>query len=252
MGKSAFALSMALNLATRSCKPDGSKARSALFTLEMCQQEIYERILSSQAQVDLDVIVRRKPNPDERVKLDQACADLQDAPLNVIDNSMATVASIRAYIRKSIMDGNRLDVVFVDYLQLLSSIGRSESRNLEVAAFSRELKAIALEYDITVVALAQLSRSVESRTIGDRPCLPKLSDLRDSGSIEQDADIVMFLYRQSYYDPEINPVDKNRCSIIVAKNRSGETGEMALLFRGEQVRFDNACLDPVSVETIRL
>jgi len=240
MGKSAFALCIALSLAK------SKRGRCAFFSMEMQQAEILERLLAAEGAVDLDRIIRRRLDGIERSRLTEAATMMRQLDMDLIDRATTSVASIRAHIRRSILRGEKLDVVFVDYLQLLHATEKSESRNLEVGRFSRELKAIAMEFGVHIVALCQLSRSVESRQ-GTRPSLPKLSDLRDSGSIEQDADAVLFLYRQWYYEQDNPQVREQDCSVLVAKNRSGATGEFNVFFFGAQVRFENACME---VETI--
>jgi replicative DNA helicase len=233
MGKSGLALGIAEYVAIDTRKP------VLLFSLEMSRTELVNRMLSSQARVDSGRLrTGRLDDPHWRA-LGEALGRMSDAPLYIDDTPSITLLEIRAKARR-LKQRVGLDLVVVDYLQLMSSSKRSDNRVQEVAEFSRGLKMLAKELDIPVVALSQLSRQPESRT--DKR--PMLSDLRESGSIEQDADIVGFIYRDEVYDAD-SP-DKGTAELIIAKHRNGAVGKVQLAFLAHYAKFANLSRRPQS------
>ena len=231
VGKTAFAL----NIATRAACDYG--AGVALFSLEMPFMQIGMRILSARADVDsYRIRTGRNLENEDWAKMKIAMKTISESNIFIDDSSNITIREITAKCRKLKAEG-KLDMVVIDYLQLINSPGnaRYDSRQVEVSEISRNLKGLAREMEVPVIALSQLSRSVEQRS-GDKK--PILSDLRESGSIEQDADIVMFLHRPDYYDREKKDEDEDRDSdaryeanIIIAKHRNGSIGEISLMFQ---------------------
>jgi replicative DNA helicase len=231
MGKSGLALGIAEYVAIDTRKP------VLLFSLEMSRTELVNRMLSSQARVDSGRLrTGRLDDPHWRA-LGEALGRMSDAPLYIDDTPSITLLEIRAKARR-LKQRVGLELVVVDYLQLMSSSKRSDNRVQEVAEFSRGLKMLAKELDIPVVALSQLSRQPESRT--DKR--PMLSDLRESGSIEQDADIVGFIYRDEVYDAD-SP-DKGTAELIIAKHRNGAVGKVRLAFLAHYAKFANLSRRP--------
>ncbi len=228
MGKTAFSVNIALNAAK---DPDVSVA---IFSLEMSKNQIAQRMISSESHIELQKIIRGDLNtdPDNWTRLIETLQILSQRNITIDDTPGITLSDLRAKCRKIKIEKG-LDVVLIDYLQLMSGDGRSESRQQEISAISRGLKALAKEMDCTVIALSQLSRAPELRS-DHRPIL---SDLRESGAIEQDADIVMFLYRDEYYNPDSEK--KNTTEVIIAKHRNGPTGIVELVFAGEYTKFLN-------------
>jgi replicative DNA helicase len=227
MGKTAFALGMASHCSVHSAKP------CLIFSLEMSQQELSQRILCSEALVDATRVKTGRLDEADWNRISHAVGRLAEAPLYIDDNPHTTVMEIRAKARRLQSRVGELGMVVVDYVQLMSGRSNAESRQVEVAEISRNLKILARELQAPVVALAQLNRQLEQR----QDKRPLLSDLRESGSLEQDADVVMFLYRDEVYDPA-SP-DKGMAEVIVAKHRNGPTGRVKLAFRGQYTRFDN-------------
>jgi len=227
MGKTSFAM----NVAEFASVNKGMT--TAVFTLEMPREQIAMRMLCSQARVDMQRVRRGTLRDDDWMKLAQALGPLSAAPMYIDDTSAITPSQLRSRCRRLIMDKGKLDLVVVDYLGLMRSDGRAENRQLEVSEISRQLKAIALELKVPIVACAQLSRANKDR-IDKRPVL---SDLRDSGSIEQDADVVMFLHREEYYNRDTE--DKNIGEVIVSKQRSGPVGTVKLAWLSEYTTFAN-------------
>ena len=225
MGKSAFAL----NIATAVAK---AKKPVLIFSLEMSKEQMVNRILCSEAQVDSMKVRTGKLDTDDWVKLGKASGDLADTPLYIDDTPGLSSVELRAKCRKAKLEKD-IGLVVIDYLQLMESKKAGESRQQEISEISRSLKILAKELDIPVIALSQLSRAAEQR-VDHRPML---SDLRESGSIEQDADIVMFLYRDDYYNPETEK--KNVAEIIIAKNRQGSTGTVELAWLPQYTKFAN-------------
>ncbi len=227
VGKTAFGLGMATHIAKHSGKP------VLVFSLEMGHNELTQRILASEAKVDSTKLRTGKLSESDWSKIGLAVGRLE-VPLFLDDNPQVTVMEIRAKARRIKSQHGGLALIMIDYLQLMSGNGTSENRQLEVSEISRNLKVLARELEVPIVALSQLSRNLEARA--DKR--PMLADLRESGSLEQDADVVMFLYRDEVYNPE-SP-DKGSAEVIVAKHRSGPIGTKRLVFLGQYTRFDNA------------
>jgi replicative DNA helicase len=227
MGKTAFALGIAAHAAMEAHVP------VLLFSLEMSHSEITQRLLVSEARVDSGRIRNGKLMDTDWPKISQAIGRLGEAPLFVDDNPNLTVMEIRAKARRLKAQHSDLGLIIIDYLQLMSGRHNSESRQVEISEISRGLKILARELQVPVVALSQLSRQLESRA--DKR--PMLSDLRESGSIEQDADVVLFLYRDEVYNPD--SADRGTAEIIVSKHRNGPTGYTKLAFLDHYTRFAN-------------
>lgn len=229
-GKSAFSLNMALNAAINEHKS------IAFFSLEMGAEEIMKRMFGVVGKIDGDVLKTGKLKNTDWKKWNEAMSELSDTKFYIDDSGGLTVSEIRRKCRKLKNSDDGLDMIVIDYLQLLSSSSKySGQRVQEVSEISRDIKKLAMELDIPVIALAQLSRSVEQRKGEDSK--PKLSDLRESGSIEQDADIVLFLHSDAYgkYDGNVN----RKVELLVAKHRAGQTGSVDLLFKMNTGSFDN-------------
>jgi replicative DNA helicase len=227
VGKTAFALGMAVHVAQTSAKP------VLVFSLEMGHNELTQRILSSEAKVDSTRMRNGRLSESDWALIGRAIGRLE-VPLFLDDNPRVTVMEIRAKARRLKARHGGLALIVIDYLQLMTGGGNPENRQLEVSEISRNLKILARELEVPIVALSQLSRQLEARS--DKR--PMLSDLRESGSLEQDADVVMFLYRDELYNPE-SP-DKGSAEVIVAKHRSGPIGIKRLVYLGQYTRFDNA------------
>lgn len=227
MGKSAFAINIATNVAVK------AKVPVAIFNLEMAKEQVANRILSSEAMVDSNKIRTGQLEDDDWTKLATTLGMLSEAPIYIDDTAGISIMEIRAKCRKLKLEKN-IGLVVIDYLQLVQPTGRKNgTREQEISEISRSLKILAKELDIPVIALAQLSRSVEKRE--DKR--PMLSDLRESGSIEQDADIVMFIHRDDYYNDESER--KNIAEIILAKHRAGSTGSVDLAWFPSFTKFEN-------------
>ncbi|MDH4146546.1 MAG: replicative DNA helicase, partial [Acidimicrobiia bacterium] len=218
MGKTSFALGMASNAAIALRKP------VLFFSLEMSSLEITQRLLTSEARVDATRVRNGRLNESDWEKITHTVGRLAEAPLWIDDNPNVSVMEIRSKARKLQSKVGHLGAVFVDYIQLMTGRSSAESRQVEVAEISRSLKILAREIETPVIALAQLNRSLEQRA--DKR--PMLSDLRESGSLEQDADVVMFLYRDEVYNRDSQ--DQGIAEVIVAKHRSGPTGTVRLAF----------------------
>jgi replicative DNA helicase len=227
MGKTAFGLGMAAHVA----KHDGRPV--LVFSLEMGHAELTQRILSSEAKVDSTKLRTGRLSESDWSKIGLAVGRLE-VPLFLDDNPQVTVMEIRSKARRIKSQHGGLAAIIIDYLQLMTGGGRAENRQLEVSEISRNLKILARELEVPIVALSQLSRNLEARS--DKR--PMLADLRESGSLEQDADVVMFLYRDEVYNSE-SP-DKGSAEVIVAKHRSGPIGTKRLVYLGQYTRFDNA------------
>lgn len=227
MGKTAFALNIATNAAVQANIP------VVVFSLEMSKEQCANRILCSQAMVDSQKVSKGDISDEEWEKLAVASGELSESSGIFIDDTAGiTVAEIRAKCRKLKIEKN-IGLIVIDYLQLIQGSGKSSSREQEIAEISRSLKILAKEIDVPVIALSQLSRAPEGRT----DHRPMLQDLRESGSIEQDADIVMFIYRDDYYNPQAEQT--NIAEIIIAKNRSGPVGTTELLWMPSFTKFVN-------------
>ena len=226
MGKTAFALNMAQNAAIATHEP------VAIFSLEMSKEQLVNRMVSSMAEIDQQTLRNGRIYGDDWVQLVNAIAPLAEAPVYIDDTPAISVREVRAKARR-LKTERGVSLVIIDYLQLMGSTGRIESRQQEVSQISRSLKALARELDIPIIALSQLSRSVEQ----GQEKKPSLSHLRESGSLEQDADIVMFIYRDEYYNEDSEK--KGQAEIIIAKHRNGATGSVDLSFRKEFTKFGN-------------
>lgn len=238
MGKTAFAINIAQNAAIQ------SGAQVAVFSLEMSKESLLRRMLATQARVDQRKLQTGFLGREDHGKLQHALEQLIEAKLYIDDSAGISLAEMRAKARRMKQTTGGLDLILVDYLQLMSATlptaggKRYENRTQEVAAISRGLKALAKELDVPVIALSQLSRASERRGDDKRPML---SDLRESGSIEQDADVVAFIHREAYYnrDEEMSDADRAKSEIIIAKQRNGPTGTVILHFISRFTSFDN-------------
>ncbi len=233
MGKTAMALNIAADLAIG--RIDRPPKIVAVFSLEMSRQALLTRVLCSEARVDQSRFRRATLGKDERARLAEALPQLVKAKLYIDDTANLNVMEVAAKCRR-LQSEHGLDLVIVDYLQLLGSKGRVESRVQEVSTFSRGLKLLARELEVPVLALSQLSRGPESQ--GRKDARPRLSDLRDSGSIEQDADVVCFIYREEVYKPTDASV-AGEAELIIGKQRNGPTGRVKLAFMKKFARFQN-------------
>ncbi|GJM22610.1 MAG: replicative DNA helicase [Planctomycetota bacterium] len=227
MGKSSFATSLLDNVCVR-----GGKT-ALLFTLEVTKEQVAENMLCSNAMVDAHRLLKGQLSNDEYAKVPEAAGRLSKAKLHIDDTPGLTITRLRAKARR-IKGRDGLDLVVVDYLQLLSLGGGAESRQIEISRLSSSLKQLARELKCPVIALSQLNRGVEQR----QDKRPLMGDLRESGSIEQDADAVLLVFREDYYFPE-KVEAKGRAEIIVAKNRTGPTGSVDLNFHANMMRFHN-------------
>ncbi len=229
MGKTAFALNIAANAAIR------AKIPVAVFSLEMSKEQLVTRVLSSETGIDSNKLKTGKMEEDDWIKLSEGLGPLSEAPIYIDDTPGISITEIRAKCRKLKLEKN-IGLVIIDYLQLISGTGnrKNGSREQEISEISRSLKILAKELDVPVIALSQLSRAPEQRKDDHRPML---SDLRESGAIEQDADIVMFLYRDDYYNQESE--NRNIAEVILAKHRSGSTGTIELAWFGSCTKFAN-------------
>lgn len=226
MGKTAFALNIASYAAIHAGVP------VAIFNLEMSKDQIVNRMLCSEVMVDSQRMRTGKLEDGDWQKIARALGPVSEAPIYIDDTPSISVNEIRAKCRRLKLEKN-LGLVVIDYLQLMQGRSKNENRQQEVSEISRSLKILAKELNIPVITAAQLSRGPESRT----DHRPMLSDLRESGAIEQDADIVMFLYRDDYYDPDTEK--KNISEVIIAKHRGGSTGTVELRWFGEYTKFAN-------------
>jgi replicative DNA helicase len=226
MGKSALALNIAQNVAE-------SGVPAAFFTLEMSREEVVRRLLSSMASVDSTKLTTGQLGPEMWQKLARESSRLYEMPFFVDDSPDLTVTAIRAKCRR-LKRASDLGLVVVDYLQLMQGPTRSDNRQQEIAEISRSLKNLARELHVPVIAVSQLNRQLEQR----ENKRPRLGDLRESGAIEQDADIVMFIYRDEYYNPE-SAEGRGIAEVDVAKHRAGATGKVMMTFAAEFTRFRN-------------
>ena len=233
MGKTSFALNIAVNVARKQNLP------VAIFSLEMTKDQLTSRILSSEAMIDSQKLRMGTLEEDDWVSLARASNTLAQTSIFMDDTSAVTVPEIKAKVRRLNQDPSRppISLIVIDYLQLMNSGKRVESRVQEISDITRNLKIMAKELNTPILCLSQLARSTERRTGTDKR--PMLSDLRDSGSIEQDADSVLFLYREAYYDMDGQDTDDTVAECIVAKNRHGETGTVKLGWDGTHTRFLN-------------
>jgi replicative DNA helicase len=227
-GKTAFALGILIHVGAVVNRP------ALFFSLEMSRQELAERILASTARIDSSKLRTGDLSEADWNRAHEAFGYLQSAKVFIDDNPSLTIMDVRARARRIKQQNGDLGVIIIDYLQLMSSRGRAENRQVEVSEMSRSLKILARELECPVVALSQLSRKLEERA--DKR--PMMSDLRESGSLEQDADVVLFLFRPEIYGEVSNDM-KADAEIIVGKNRNGPTRTAHLTWRGEFARFDN-------------
>lgn len=232
MGKTSFALNIASNVARHSGK------EVAVFSLEMSKEQLATRMLSTEALVDSNKLRSGHLSDNDWVRLASSADILCGLPIYIDDTAGTNVPQLKAKLRRM----KNLGLVVIDYLQLMESTVKSENQVLRISEITRNLKILAKEIDVPVILLSQLNRGVESRP--DKH--PQLSDLRESGSIEQDADIVLFLFRDGYYNKESNEPNISEC--IVAKNRHGDTGSVKLIWDGQFTRFSNAAFDDAAPE----
>lgn len=225
MGKTTLVTNLAYNVATI------AKLPVLFFSLEMSKEQLVDRMLADASGVDSWNIRTGNLSDDDFAKLSEAMGEMAEAPIYIDDTPGLSVLEMRTKARRAAHDAP-LGLIIVDYLQLMQATGRSDGNRVqEVSEISRGLKLIARELNVPVIALSQLSRSVESRS----PQIPQLADLRESGSIEQDADIVMFIYREAYYNPDTER--ENITDLIIAKHRNGPVGRVELYFHPERLRF---------------
>ena len=226
MGKTAFALNIIQNAAIRSNVP------TAVFSLEMSREQLVNRMLCSEAMLDAQRLRTGELTDSDWADLIQAMGPLSQAPIYIDDTPGVTPMEVRSKCRRLKVEKG-LGLIVIDYLQLMSGNSRNDSRQQEISEISRSLKAIAREMEAPVIALSQLSRACEQRA----DHRPMLSDLRESGAIEQDADVVAFLYRDEYYFPDTEK--KNQAELIIAKQRNGSTGTVDLTWMGQYTKFGN-------------
>lgn len=226
MGKTAFALNIAQYMAFR------NDVTAAIFSLEMSKEQLVNRLLALESKVDSQNIRTGNLEDEEWAKLIEGANIIGNSHLIIDDKPGISISELRSKCRKYKMEHN-LGIIFIDYLQLMTGSGRSESRQQEISEISRSLKALARELNVPVVALSQLSRAVEQRP----DHRPMLSDLRESGAIEQDADVVMFIYRDDYYNKDSE--NKNIAEIIIAKQRNGPIGTVNLVWMPNYTKFVN-------------
>ncbi|MBE7707233.1 MAG: replicative DNA helicase [Cyanobacteria bacterium SIG27] len=227
MGKTAFALNIAQNIGIE------QKIPVLIFSLEMSAAQLTQRILCSEAEIDAQRARTGDLNASEWEKIADVMNKLHEAPILIDDSSGVTLSDVRAKARRVKTKYPDLGMIIIDYLQLIEDKSTSD-RNQAISAISRGLKSLARELNVPVIALSQLSRKVEDRTVK----IPMMSDLRESGAIEQDADVIMFVHREEYYDKE-NPEFKNKAKIVIAKQRNGPVGDVDLLFFGSTTKFKN-------------
>jgi len=233
MGKTALALNMAMQVALRQRRESPSERYSVLiFSLEMGRNELVQRLLSTRSRIGLSSLRKGELNPDDEVRLGEAASELSELNLHIDDTPGLTVTDLRARSKRLSVQ-QKLDFIVVDYLQLMRGTGGArQSREQEISEISRSLKGLAKELGVTVMALSQLNRGVESRT--DKR--PMMSDLRESGAIEQDADVIAFIYRDHVYNKD---APEHLAELIIAKQRAGPTGKVDLHFEGSLTRFSN-------------
>lgn len=229
MGKTTLVLNMAQNIALEQNRP------VAVFSLEMPAQDIVMRMLSAESQIDFGRLRTGNFSEDYWRPLTEAASRLADAPILINDNRGLTIQGLRAEGRRLKGEHENLALIIVDYLQLLRGTGRYNAREQEISEISRSLKVLAWELNVPIIACSQLSREVERRP--DKQ--PQLSDLRESGAIEQDADLVAFLYREDYYQEDEQADERVEANLLIKKQRNGPTGTVVLYFTKKQMRFEN-------------
>jgi replicative DNA helicase len=227
MGKTSFALNISLNIAKREQLP------VAIFSLEMSKEQLAQRLLSSEAKIPSNRLRSGRISQNEFEPLANAVANLSELPIYIDDTANLSVMQMRSQVRRlQAQQKNKLGLVLLDYLQLMEGSG-SDNRVQELSRITRSLKGLAREINVPIIALSQLSRGVEQRN-NKRPML---SDLRESGSIEQDADLVIMLYRDEYYNPDTP--ERGLAEVLIVKHRNGPTGIVKLLFKAELTKFEN-------------
>ena len=226
MGKTAFVINIAQYVALH------KNVTTAIFSLEMSKEQLVNRMICTEALVDAQRLRTGDIQSDDWYKIAEAVSNLSEAPIYIDDKSSISIPEIRAKCRRLKKEKN-LGLVVIDYLQLMNGNGKNENRQQEISNISRALKGLARELDVPVIALSQLSRAVEQR----KPPKPMLSDLRESGAIEQDADLVCFLYREEYYNPETEK--RGQAELIIAKQRNGSVGTVNLSWLGQYTKFAN-------------
>jgi replicative DNA helicase len=227
MGKTAFALNIAENVALETLQP------VAIFSMEMPGTQLAMRFISSVGRLDQHRLRTGRLNDNEWQNLTYALGKLHDAKIHVDETGGLNSIDLRARARRLQRQYGKLGLIVIDYLQLMSSVREGENRATELSEISRSVKSLAKELDVPIIALSQLSRNVEQR----KPPKPVMSDLRESGAIEQDADVILFIYRDEVYNPD-SP-DKGTAEIIIGKQRNGPIGSVRLTFQGEYTRFQN-------------
>jgi replicative DNA helicase len=237
MGKTAFCLNIAQRAAVN------ERAVVAIFSLEMSKEQLVMRMLSSQASVDARMLRTGSLSSKDWARLAESIGLLADTNLHIDDTPGISVLEMRAKLRRLAVEQKKLDLIIVDYLQLMGggSGKRNENRQQEVSQISRDLKSLAKEFNVPVIAVSQLSRAPEARN----PPRPMMSDLRESGSIEQDADVVAFIFRQDYYAKDVDQMpeeEKNIAELIIAKQRNGPTDTIKLVFLKQFTRFEDSYL----------
>lgn len=236
MGKTALVLNIAQRAAVN------EKAVVAIFSLEMSKEQLAMRMLSAQASIDARMLRTGSLSTKDWARLAEGIGVLADTNLHIDDTPGISVLEMRAKLRRLVVEQKKLDLVIIDYLQLMGGgTGRIENRQQEVSKISRDLKALAKEFNVPVIALSQLSRAPEARN----PPKPMMSDLRESGSIEQDADVVAFIYRADYYSKDVDAIpeeEKNIAELIIAKQRNGPTDTIKLVFLKQFTRFEDSYL----------
>ena len=228
MGKTALALNIARNVAVE------ENISTAIFSLEMSKEQLSMRLLCAEARIDSSRLRGGFLNKDDWANLTNAAGVLSGAPIFIDDSPDISTMSIRAKARRLKMDKN-IGLIIIDYIQLMKGSSTSERRDLEISEISRSLKSLAKEIDLPVLALSQLNRKLEERS--DKR--PQLSDLRESGALEQDADVVAFIYRDEVYNKDENNPNKGKAEIIIAKQRNGPIGVAPLTFINTYTRFEN-------------
>ncbi len=228
MGKTAFALNIARNAAMEAGVP------VAIFSLEMSKEQLSMRMLSSEARLDSTRLRSGFISQEDWLRITEAASSLSNAPIFIDDSPVLTAMEIRAKARRLKLDKN-VGLIIIDYIQLMQGRRSAERRELEISEISRALKALAKELNLPVVALSQLNRMLEQRS--DKR--PQLSDLRESGALEQDADVVTFIYRDEVYNKDENNPNKGKAEIIISKQRNGPIGMVPLVFLNTYTRFEN-------------